>query len=71
MRLAKPVAVKDNSDPDARVAAIYAAHYQQLAGFPYHFYVLTLALVLGASIVLLLGAMTVFGRIEGNFAEEL
>jgi RNA polymerase sigma factor (sigma-70 family) len=32
MRLAKPVAVKDNSDPDARVAAIYAAHYQQLAG---------------------------------------
>jgi len=31
-RLAKPLAVNDTSDPDARVAAIYAAHYQQLAG---------------------------------------
>ena len=27
--------------------------------------------VLGVSIVLLYGAMTVFGRLEGNFAEEL
>ena len=32
MRLAEPVALEGDSDPDARVAAIYAAHYQQLAG---------------------------------------
>jgi hypothetical protein len=28
-------------------------------------------IVLGVSLVLLLGAMVVFGRLEGNFAEEL
>ncbi len=42
-----------------------------LANYPYHFYVAMLAWVAGIAIVLLLGALVVFGRIEGNFAEEL
>jgi DNA-directed RNA polymerase specialized sigma24 family protein len=32
MRLAKPMVLDGDSDPDARVAAIYVAHFQQLAG---------------------------------------
>ncbi|MHB1783226.1 MAG: ABC transporter permease [Acidimicrobiales bacterium] len=47
------------------------AHYQVLAGYPYHFFLEMLAAVLVASVLLLLGAMRVFSRIEGNFAEEL
>ncbi|HLI15912.1 MAG TPA: ABC transporter permease [Acidimicrobiales bacterium] len=43
----------------------------QLANYPYHFYLVMLAWVLGIGVVLLLGALVVFGRIEGNFAEEL
>jgi ABC-2 type transport system permease protein len=43
----------------------------QLANYPYHFFVLMLLWVLGTGLVLLFGAMVVFGRIEGNFAEEL
>jgi ABC-2 type transport system permease protein len=43
----------------------------QLANYPYHFYLLLLGIVLVASLVLLLLAMVIFGRIEGNFAEEL
>ncbi|HVB04924.1 MAG TPA: ABC transporter permease [Acidimicrobiales bacterium] len=42
-----------------------------LANYPYHFYLFMLGCVLVASVLLLLGAMLVFGRIEGNFAEEL
>lgn len=47
------------------------AHYAALAGYSYHFYAEMLLGVLVAGILLLLGAMKVFGRIEGNFAEEL
>lgn len=47
------------------------SHYQALAGYPYHFYVEMLAGVLVGAILLFIGAMKVFGRIEGNFAEEL
>jgi ABC-2 type transport system permease protein len=43
----------------------------ELANYPYHFYLLLLGIVLVASIVLLFLAMVIFGRIEGNFAEEL
>jgi ABC-2 type transport system permease protein len=43
----------------------------QLANYPYHFYLLMLGWVLVLSLALLLGAMVVFGRVEGNFAEEL
>jgi len=42
-----------------------------LAGYPYHFFVELLALVLVASIAILFGALQFFGRVEGNFAEEL
>lgn len=45
--------------------------YQVLAGYPYHFYLEMLAAVLAASVLLFFGAMRVFSRIEGNFAEEL
>jgi ABC-2 type transport system permease protein len=41
------------------------------AAFPISFYVELLAIVLAVSVVLFLIAMVVFGRIEGNFAEEL
>jgi ABC-2 type transport system permease protein len=46
-------------------------HLAVLAGYPYHFYLEMLAAVLVAGLLLLLGALRVFGRIEGNFAEEL
>jgi hypothetical protein len=42
-----------------------------IANYPYHFYLLMLLWVLVVGIVLLLGALLVFGRVEGNFAEEL
>ncbi|MCU1493114.1 MAG: type transporter [Acidimicrobiaceae bacterium] len=45
--------------------------YQVLAGYPYHFYVEMLAAVFVAAGLLFIGAMKIFGRIEGNFAEEL
>lgn len=46
-------------------------HYYVLATYPMHFYVAALAILLVVSIVLLFGAMLVFARIEGNFAQEL
>ncbi len=42
-----------------------------MASYGIHWYVLTDLTVLGVSLVLLAGAMVVFGRLEGNFAEEL
>lgn len=42
-----------------------------LAPFPYMWYVEILLIVLAVGILLFLGAMALFGRIEGNFAEEL
>ncbi len=47
------------------------APYQVLAGYGAGFYLEMLAGVLAASVLLLVGAMKVFGRLEGNFAEEL
>jgi ABC-2 type transport system permease protein len=44
---------------------------QLLPHWPYHDYVLMLTWVLLAGILIFLGALTVFGRVEGNFAEEL
>jgi ABC-2 type transport system permease protein len=46
-------------------------HFLVLANYPEHFFVEMLAILLGASIVAFLGAMLVFARIEGNFAQEL
>ena len=42
-----------------------------MARYGIHWYVAADLAVLGVSLVLLLGAMVVFGRLEGNFAEEL
>jgi ABC-2 type transport system permease protein len=42
-----------------------------LARYGIHWYVTSDLVVLGVSLLLLLGAMVVFGRLEGNFAEEL
>ncbi|MGA2519222.1 MAG: ABC transporter permease [Acidimicrobiales bacterium] len=42
-----------------------------LATYGTHWYLLADLAVLGISLVLLLGALVVFGRLEGNFAEEL
>ena len=42
-----------------------------LANYPYHFYVAMLAWVFGVALLMLFGALLVFGRLEGNFAEEL
>lgn len=43
----------------------------QLANYPFHFYVAMLSWVLGVAVVLFLVALVIFGRLEGNFAEEL
>jgi ABC-2 type transport system permease protein len=48
-----------------------AATNVQLANYPYHFYLLLLGIVLVAGIAMFFAAMAIFGRIEGNFAEEL
>jgi ABC-2 type transport system permease protein len=42
-----------------------------MASYGIHWYVASDLAVLGVSLALLLGAMVVFGRLEGNFAEEL
>ena len=42
-----------------------------LANYPIHWYLASDLVVLAISLVLLLGALVVFGRLEGNFAEEL
>jgi ABC-2 type transport system permease protein len=42
-----------------------------MARYGIHWYVASDLVVLAVSLVLLLGAMVVFGRLEGNFAEEL
>jgi ABC-2 type transport system permease protein len=42
-----------------------------LANYPLHWYLASDLIVLGVSLLLLLGALIVFGRLEGNFAEEL
>ena len=42
-----------------------------MASYGISWYVSTDLIVLGVSVVLLAGAMIVFGRLEGNFAEEL
>ena len=44
---------------------------QNLATYPIHWYVGADFAVIAVSIVLLFGALMVFGRLEGNFAEEL
>ena len=47
------------------------AHIQVLAGYSTWWYARSDLIVFGVSVLLLLGAMAVFGRLEGNFAEEL
>jgi ABC-2 type transport system permease protein len=42
-----------------------------MANYGIHWYLLSDLAVVGVSLLLLLGAMVVFGRLEGNFAEEL
>ena len=42
-----------------------------LANYPYHFYLLMLAWVFVTGVALLFISLLVFGRLEGNFAEEL
>ena len=42
-----------------------------MADYPIHWYVGADLTVLGVSSLLFLGALIVFGRLEGNFAEEL
>ncbi|HEY5024024.1 MAG TPA: ABC transporter permease [Acidimicrobiales bacterium] len=42
-----------------------------MARYGIHWYVTSDLIVLGVSLALLVGAMIVFGRLEGNFAEEL
>jgi hypothetical protein len=42
-----------------------------LANYPYHFFLELLGGLLVVSIGLFFGAMLIFGRISGNFAEEL
>lgn len=47
------------------------AHFQVMATYPIHWYLFSDLVVLGMSLLLGLGALMMFGRLEGNFAEEL
>ncbi|HXQ76167.1 MAG TPA: ABC transporter permease [Acidimicrobiales bacterium] len=49
----------------------YHAPLAVMAHYPIHWYVGADLAVLGVSILLFLGALMVFGHLEGNFAEEL
>jgi ABC-2 type transport system permease protein len=49
----------------------YHAPLAVMSHYPIHWYVGADLAVLGVSIVLFLGALVVFGHLEGNFAEEL
>jgi len=51
----------------------YIAHpfIQVLSSYPTHWYVGADLAVLGVAVLLFLGALLVFGHLEGNFAEEL
>jgi ABC-2 type transport system permease protein len=42
-----------------------------LASYGEQWYLLVLGIVLAVSVLLFLIAMLIFGRVEGNFAEEL
>jgi hypothetical protein len=42
-----------------------------MSHYPIHWYVGADLTVLGVSVLLFLGALVVFGHLEGNFAEEL
>jgi ABC-2 type transport system permease protein len=46
-------------------------HIQVMATYGLHWYLFSDLAVLGVSLLLLFGALVVFGRLEGNFAEEL
>lgn len=46
-------------------------HYPVLATYPEHFFIAILAILLVVGIAAFFGAMLVFARIEGNFAQEL
>jgi ABC-2 type transport system permease protein len=49
----------------------YHALLPVMAHYPIHWYVGADLAVLGVSVLLFLGALVVFGHLEGNFAEEL
>jgi ABC-2 type transport system permease protein len=55
----------DGTHPAYHAALAVMAHY------PIHWYVGADLAVLGVSVLLFLGALVVFGHLEGNFAEEL
>jgi len=57
--------------PVAKSTIAPFAPQQMLATYGVHWYVAALLAVIAVSIVLLIGALVVFGRLEGNFAEEL
>jgi ABC-2 type transport system permease protein len=57
--------------PVARSTTPPHALTPMLASYGVHWYVLSDLTVLGVSLLMLFGALTVFGRLEGNFAEEL
>jgi len=55
-----------------KVSYVYGGKlYYQLANYPFHFYVEMLAWVFIVAVLMFIGALLVFGRLEGNFAEEL
>jgi ABC-2 type transport system permease protein len=66
-----PVYSVVNGKLATHIATVTSQPIAQLADYPYHFYLLMLLWVFGVGVVLLLGALLVFGRVEGNFAEEL
>ncbi len=49
----------------------YHAPLAVMSHYPIHWYVGADLAVLGVSVLLFLGALVVFGHLEGNFAEEL
>jgi ABC-2 type transport system permease protein len=57
--------------PKTPTRAAYHAVVPVMSHYPIHWYVGADLAVLGVSILLFLGALVVFGHLEGNFAEEL
>jgi hypothetical protein len=57
--------------PGAPAVPAHHLPIQVMSHYPIHWYVGADFAVLGVSVLLFLGALVVFGHLEGNFAEEL
>ena len=68
----KTTAVIQNGKAVVHTVTTYVPNrVYELANYPFHFYLEMLSWVFIIAVLMFIGALLVFGRLEGNFAEEL